>query len=55
MAAASKTWETYAHELEVTSRPLRVLDDQAFRNIALGQNYFDLMELPYEAPVLCER
>ena len=55
VAAASKTWQTYAHELEVTSRPLRVLDDQAFRNIALGQNYFDLMELPYEAPVLCER
>ena len=55
VAAASKTWENYAHELEVTSRALRVLDDEAFRNIALGQNYFELMELPYEAPQLCSR
>ena len=53
VAAASKTWENYAHELEVTSRALRVLDNEAFRNIALGQNYFELMDLPYEAPVLC--
>ena len=49
-----KTWEDYAHELEVTSRALRVLDDNAFRNIALGQNYFELMDLPYEAPALCQ-
>jgi len=55
VAAASKTWENYAHELEITSRALRVLDDQAFRNIALGQNYFELMDLPYEAPRLCQR
>ena len=55
VAAASKTWENYAHELEVTSRALRVLDDEAFRNIALGQNYFELMDLPYEAPQLCSR
>ena len=37
----------------MTSRALRVLDDEAFRNIALGQNYFELMDLPYEAPQLC--
>jgi hypothetical protein len=55
VAAASKTWENYAHELEVTSRALRVLDDEAFRNIALGQNYFEVMDLPYEAPPLCSR
>jgi hypothetical protein len=30
-----------------------VLNDEAFRNIALGQNYFELMDLPYEAPPLC--
>lgn len=54
VAAATKTWEVYAHELEVTSRALRFLDDGAFRNIALGQNYFDLMNLPYEAPRLCQ-
>jgi hypothetical protein len=55
VAAASKRWEDYARELEVTSRALRVLDDEAFRNIALGQNYFELMDLPYEAPRLCQR
>ena len=53
VAADYKTWEDYAHELEVTSRALRVLGDEAFRNIALGQNYFELMDLPYEAPPLC--
>ena len=53
VAADYKTWEDYAHELEVTSRALRVLGDEAFRNIALGQNYFELMALPYEAPPLC--
>ena len=55
VAAASKTWEDYARELEVTSRALRVLNDESFRNIALGQNYFELMDLPYEAPQLCQR
>jgi hypothetical protein len=53
VAADYKTWEDYAHELEVTSRALRVLGDEAFRNIARGQNYFELMDLPYEAPPLC--
>ena len=53
VAADYKTWEDYAHELEVTSRALRVLGNEAFRNIALGQNYFELMDLPYEAPPLC--
>ena len=53
VAADSKIWEQYASELEVTSRALRVLNDEAFRNIALGQNYFELMDLPYEAPPLC--
>ena len=54
VAADSKIWEQYASELEVTSRALRVLNDEAFRNIALGQNYFELMDLPYEAPPLCD-
>ncbi len=53
VAAGYKNLEQYAHELEVTSRPLRLLEDEAFRNIALGQNYFNLMNLPFEAPPLC--
>lgn len=53
VAAATKSFDVYAHELEVTSRALRVLDDEAFRNIALGANYFRLMGLDYHAPNVC--
>ena len=53
VAAGYKELDQYARELEVTSRALRVLDDEAFRNIALGQNYFDLLELDFVAPRIC--
>jgi predicted TIM-barrel fold metal-dependent hydrolase len=53
VAAGYKVTDQYARELEVTSRALRVLDDNAFRNIALGENYFRLMEIDYEAPQIC--
>jgi hypothetical protein len=53
VAAGTKNYEKYAHELEVTSRALRVLNDEAFRNIALGENYFRLLGLDYQAPPVC--
>ena len=53
VAAGSKNYEKYAHELEVTSRALRALNDEAFRNIALGENYFRLLGLDYQAPPVC--
>jgi hypothetical protein len=53
VAAGKKDFEQYAHELEVTSRALRFLDNEAFRNIALGENYFRLLELDYSAPPIC--
>ncbi|MEE3320796.1 MAG: amidohydrolase family protein [Pseudomonadota bacterium] len=53
VAAGYKADDQYAKELEVTSRVLRALDDQAFHNIALGANYFKLMELDYNAPNVC--
>jgi predicted TIM-barrel fold metal-dependent hydrolase len=53
VAAGTKNYEKYAHELEVTSRALRVLNDEAFRNIALGENYFRLLDLDYQAPPVC--
>lgn len=53
VAAGSKEFADYAKELDVTSRVLRFLDDEAFRNIALGGNYFRLMNLDYHAPMLC--
>ena len=53
LASRDKDFEVYRTELEVTSRILRYLDDTAFRNIALGQNYFRLLGLDYTAPRIC--
>ena len=54
LASRDKDFEVYRTELEVTSRILRYLDDTAFRNIALGQNYIRLLGLDYTAPTVCE-
>ena len=54
VAAGTKEYEEYARELEVTSRALRGLNDEAFRNVALGENYFRLLNLNYNAPLICE-
>ena len=53
LASRDKDLDVYREELEVTSRILRHLDDEAFRNIALGENYFRLLGLDYEAPPVC--
>lgn len=53
LASGNKDFAVYKEELEATSRINRYLDDEAFRNIALGQNYFRLMGLDYEAPPVC--
>ena len=53
VASANKDFATYEEELEVTGRIHLELDDTAFRNIALGQNYFRLLGLEYEAPPVC--
>ena len=45
--------DVYRTELEVTSRINRYLSDAGFRNIALGENYFRLLALEYEAPRVC--
>ena len=54
LASRDKDLEVYRTELNVTGRILRHLDDTAFRNIALGQNYFRLLGLDYVAPTVCE-
>lgn len=43
LASSNKDFEVYRNELEATSRINRFLDDEAFRNIALGENYFRLI------------
>ena len=53
VASSDKDFNQYWKELEITSRVNRRLDDVAFRNIALGENYFRLLNLPYAAPPLC--
>lgn len=53
VASASTSFEHYRSELRSTSRIFRYLDDLAFRNIALGENYFRLLGLEDSAPEIC--
>ena len=53
VASGNKDFAIYRDELEVTGRIHKELDDNAFRNIALGENYFRLLGLEYEAPEIC--
>ena len=53
LASADKDLDVYREELEVTGRIHRDLDDDAFRNIALGESYFRLLDLEYTAPPIC--
>ena len=53
LASRDKNLDVYREELEVTGRIHRHLDDHAFRNIALGENYFRLLDLEYKAPAIC--
>jgi predicted TIM-barrel fold metal-dependent hydrolase len=53
VASRPKTFEQYAKEQEVTSRWNKALSDEAFRKIALGENYFRLLNLDYRAPEIC--
>jgi hypothetical protein len=53
VAAAGKTEAVYREELAVTSAVLADVSDEAFRRIALGQNYFQLAGLEAEAPPIC--
>ena len=53
LASKDKDIDVYRTELKVTSRILRYLNDNAFRSIGLGQNYFRLLGLDYTAPPVC--
>ena len=53
VAARTKDYDVYEEELEVNSRINQYLSDEAFRNIALGQNYIRLLNLAYQAPQIC--
>jgi hypothetical protein len=53
VASRNKQFSIYQEELEVVSRINQYLSDEAFRNIALGENYFRLLGLNYQAPQIC--
>lgn len=56
VASANKNMEIYKKEAEVTGSILAELNDEAFRSIALGQNYFNLvpdLSDKFEAPSIC--
>ena len=53
VASRNKQFEVYKEELDVTGSIHQYLDDQAFRNIALGNNYFRVLGLNYQAPPIC--
>ena len=55
VASRKKTFKIYKKELLVTSEINKHLSDKAFRNIALGNNYFRLMGLNYQAPPICKQ
>ena len=55
LASADKDFDVYRTELQITSRDLPLPERRAFRNIALGQNYFRLLGLNYVAPQICGR
>jgi len=46
-------YKVYQKEVCINSFILKDLNDEAFRNIALGQNYFNLLALPNKAPDIC--
>jgi len=50
-----KNYKTYRQALLKTSYINEDMGDEAFRNIALGENYFRLLNLDFTAPKICEQ
>ncbi|MEY2988037.1 MAG: hypothetical protein RJB13_1558 [Pseudomonadota bacterium] len=53
VASEDKSEQVYSEEVKLTSAVLSRVDDTAYRQIALGQNYFDLLKLGFTAPQVC--
>ena len=56
ISAIKNSGKDYKKELNITSDILKHLNDDAFRRIALGQNYFDISNASakYNAPKICD-
>lgn len=55
VASSNQTLANYQADLRVTSRILSHLSDEAFRRIALGENYLRLLGLNESVPEVCQR
>eukprot|EP00933_Yihiella_yeosuensis_P028482 TRINITY_DN2230_c2_g1_i1.p1 TRINITY_DN2230_c2_g1~~TRINITY_DN2230_c2_g1_i1.p1 ORF type:complete len:454 (+),score=58.64 TRINITY_DN2230_c2_g1_i1:58-1419(+) len=55
VAAIVKDEQTYRDELNRTSFINTFMNDEAFRRIALGQNFFDFRGINFTAPKVCKR
>jgi hypothetical protein len=53
VATAGSGAMAYRQELAITSGILARVNDEAFRRIALGQNFFELAGLEAVAPPIC--
>ena len=53
VASKFKKSSDYKNALKKTSNILQYINDYAFSRIALGENYFYLMNLPYDPVPLC--
>ena len=54
VASHKKSYEVYRSEVLANSDILKDLSDEAFRQIALGQSYFDVAGMDYRAPKVCK-
>jgi hypothetical protein len=54
VASRNKNFEVYKSELAANSEINKYLNNEAFRNIALGENYFHFLGLNYQAPQICD-
>lgn len=52
LASANKDYQGYEEELDVTSRINKALSNEAFRDIALGRNYFRLLGIDRTPPTV---
>ena len=54
VASHKKSYDIYRSEVLANSDIFKDLSNKAFRNIALGQNYFNITGMDYVAPQICE-
>ncbi len=55
VAAGNKSLAIYKQEQLVNSAILTEVDDETYRTIGLGQSYFDLFGLDFQAPPVCKK